>query len=483
MARRLVSIDRDTPLLLPPDLRDWVPADDPARLVVALVENLDLGAAVTNERGTGSEEYPPGMMLALLVYSYSHGVFSSRAIERGTHTHVGMRYITADMHPDHDTICKFRRKNRELVRSAFAGSLGLAREAGILQVGDVSIDGTKLAGAASTDSAMSGEALDAKVAAYEEEERALQATVDGLLAAAEEADSRAASPPPAPADIDTALRAARKSLRDKEACRARLQAAREEFARLKAAASEEREVYRERVRESGIGQAPKALSAEVEPADRINTTDPGTAKMKGRHGYVDGYNAQAGIDSNGGGSGLLLSAYVTRQTSDRLQVEANARELEANLGRGAVNTMSGDRGYDNTHQIAEVERRRGGPTVLCLQQRGRGEAQAQAGQSESGDGGTKRQTAQRGRRRKTWELRARQRRRLDLPGNRARRKRRGVTIEPAFGVIKEQMGFKRFSLRGLEKADTEWRLVALAYNVRKLSRDPRWAAALGCGGA
>ena len=156
MAARFVNIDHDTPLLLPPDLRDWVGPDHMVHFIMDAVDALDLGAAHVNIRGTGSAQYPPSMMLGLLIYCYANGTFTSRRIETLTHENVAVRLLCADTHPDHDTICKFRRENEELLKSAFHGVLELAAEAKVLRVGDldVSVDGTKLLANASKHSAI-----------------------------------------------------------------------------------------------------------------------------------------------------------------------------------------------------------------------------------------------------------------------------------------------------------------------------------------
>ena len=151
MAERLVNIDRDTPLLLPPDLREWVPEDDMVHFVIEAVERMTLPSLKINRRGTGSEQYPPRMMLALLIYCYAQGIFGSRRIERATYRDVAVRYLTGDTHPDHDTICTFRRENLEALSEAFLGVLQLARQMGVLKVGAVSVDGTHVAANASKD--------------------------------------------------------------------------------------------------------------------------------------------------------------------------------------------------------------------------------------------------------------------------------------------------------------------------------------------
>ena len=126
MATRFVNIDRDTPLLLPPDLRDWVPADHLAHFILDAVEELDLRQVKVNTRGTGDAQYPPTMMLGLLIYSYATGCFGSRRIEQSTFENIAVRLLTADTHPDHDTICAFRRENRPLVSECFVKVLQMA---------------------------------------------------------------------------------------------------------------------------------------------------------------------------------------------------------------------------------------------------------------------------------------------------------------------------------------------------------------------
>ena len=146
MPARLVHIDHDTPLLLPPDLRDWVPGDHLVHFIMDALGLLDLGAARVNHSGSGSAQYPPSLMLGLLIYSYATGTFSSRRIERNTHEQVAVRLLCADHHPDHDSICAFRRENRALLASSFHQVLESAARIRVLRVGDVTLalDGTKI---------------------------------------------------------------------------------------------------------------------------------------------------------------------------------------------------------------------------------------------------------------------------------------------------------------------------------------------------
>ena len=142
MMSNFVGGNRDQRFLLPPDLRDWIPEDDLAHFVLEAVERVEMGRFKVNERGTGDAQYHPRMMLALLIYCYANGIFSSRRIERATYRDIGVRFVAANTHPDHDTLCKFRRENGRAVSESFLQVLLLARELKLLKVGMVSVDGT-----------------------------------------------------------------------------------------------------------------------------------------------------------------------------------------------------------------------------------------------------------------------------------------------------------------------------------------------------
>jgi transposase len=183
MAERLINVDRATPMLLPPDLRDWVAGNDLALLILEAVELCDLRGAARNVRGSGSAQYPPGMMVALLLYGYASGTFSSRRIERATDESVAVRYLCANHHPDHDTIAHFRRQNGGLFARCFATVVQLAREAGLLRLAAISLDGTRLAGAASKNSVRTLGQIEAEL-------RELESQGASLLGQAEAADRR-----------------------------------------------------------------------------------------------------------------------------------------------------------------------------------------------------------------------------------------------------------------------------------------------------
>jgi transposase len=186
MCEGLVNVDRETPMLLPADLREWVPADDLVHFVISAVETMKLPALSVNQRGSGSRQYPPRMMLGLVIYCYANGQMSSRRIQRATDRDLAVRYLTGDTHPDHDSICAFRRENSEAVKQVFLELLHLAREMGLLKVGTVSVDGTHIKANASKH----------KRVRYDRAgdlEQKLRQDIEELLAQAEKTDSEGAA--------------------------------------------------------------------------------------------------------------------------------------------------------------------------------------------------------------------------------------------------------------------------------------------------
>lgn len=281
MSVRFVNIDRETPMLLPPDLREWVREDDLAHFVLEAMETVPGDLAAINHRGSGSEQYPPGMMMALLLYCYASGIFSSRRIEAATHRHVSVRYIAGNTHPDHDTIATFRRVNKELVRGSFVRVLELARELGLLQLGSVVVDGTKVWANGAKRATLSAAQVEKQLGFLEQQ-------AEELLSKAEAADAQE------PDQGDCLPR----ELADRAQRRARLEAARlalEEKAqeRTRAAVKE-----RERAQREGCERGHPVPTPQVRASDQVNTTDPQSAlQPTAREGFIQGYNAQAAVSA------------------------------------------------------------------------------------------------------------------------------------------------------------------------------------------
>ena len=413
-------------MLLPPDLREWVADNELARFVIEAVELSDLSAAQLNLRGTGSEQYPPGMMLGLLIYCYATGLFSSRRIERATYDSVAVRYLCGNEHPDHDTIASFRRRNAALVRAVFVRVLELAREVGLLRMGTVSIDGTKLAGSASKRATVSARELEARLGA-------LGKQVDQRLGEAEAADQGEQEDPGAlPAELsDRATRRA-KLLAAKQVLHAREQA------------------RAERIKAGEQQDSRKANSRG--PQVNLNDPESGLMAASGGH-FVQGYNAQAVVDAEG--SRLILGARVSQESNDRRELAADVEAIPPELGQPTA--VLADSGYDHSGQIEAVQARTGA-LVYCPPQASRQAAKA-AGAKHWRNAA----------RRKVNEARALMRARLESAQGRSLYARRQVVSEPVFAALKNVLGFRRFNMRGLKKAELEWQLVSLAYNCRILS--------------
>jgi transposase len=449
MSAKFVNIDRDTPLLLPPDLRDWVGAGHMVHFVMDAVEALDLSSAHVNERGTGSAQYPPSMMLGLLIYSYATGTFSSRRIEQQTYENVAVRLLCADTHPDHDSICKFRRENKELLAGCFHQVLELAAEARILKVGEltVSIDGTKLLANASKHSAMSHDRIEQQLKVAEDQ-------IGELLAKAEEADSTPLQDGLSiPDEIKrredriTKLREAKRVIEAR--AKARFEAEQADYAaKLAAREAKEKETGRK-----SRGNKPEPPEEGPRSKDQYNFTDPESGIMKDGGSFEQCYNAQAGVEVE---SRLIVARGVTNAPNDKRQLEPTLAAVSP--AAGSVSVALVDSGYYSEKVVIAVERGGQGPTVYAAMKRhGHGRSVSQLEERPDPPAPPEGATVA--------EVMAH---RLETKAGKKLYALRKQTVEPVFGIIKEAMGFRRFSMRGREKVELEWTLVTTAYNLKRL---------------
>lgn len=445
MPASFVNVDRDTPMLLPPDLRDWVPEDDLVHFVIEAVNRLETQSFRINERGTGSKEYPPQMMLSLLIYCYAHGIFSSRRIERATYRDVAVRYLSGDTHPDHDTICLFRRKNLEAISVAFVQTLELARQVGVLKIGTVSVDGTHIKANASKD----------KNVRYDravELRQQLQKDIKGLLDQAEQADRNKEDSQKLPEEL---VRREKLLAKMDRAC---LQI--EQRAKAQAMAEMPKWEHKQATREKRKGRrkGPPARPPSQTPraGQQINLTDPdaGLMRKSKRDSYTQSYNAQAVVDADG--SQLILGQRIGTCASDANELIPSLESIPASLGK--ADRALADCGYVNREAISEVEA--GGTEVFMSVYREDAHAE------------------------RTYEYRPKNlirkpkkitdplllsmKERLESAPGKAIYAMRAKTVEPVFGIIKQAMGFRQFSLRGKQKIQGEWALVCLAYNLKRL---------------
>ena len=473
MPARYVNVDRETPMLMPPDLRDWVAKDDVTHFIVDALEQCDLGPARVNGRGSGSRQYPPGMMLGLLIFCYAHGIFSSRQIEAATYSHVSLRFLCGNEHPDHDTIATFRRENRALLENCFVTVLCLAKELNAFRrLGTISVDGTKLAARASQQSNHKVEDLEKKIGE-------LQSEIAGLMAEAERADAQEASEPSQ----------LHERLQDRAKRQRALEAAKEKLLERQRRSHEQQLSYdrgepvalpedpAERGAPSGAGPSGEAVkTSKLAPllpklrpiskrhaGQRINLVEPDSRVMCNAHGeFVQAYNVQAVVEAGEDRTQLILGIRVTSEGNDRRTLAENLVSVAAPF-RKEVKHVLADKGYDNADLIAAMEAKYG-VTVLC-------HPQNEAKEPKAGKP-IKRPKPAEERRRALAQAR---RERMEEPENKQLYRRRYASIEPVFGVLKNVLGFRRFRLFGQAKAQIEITLLAIAYNLRQLVRFTRRA--------
>jgi len=416
--------DRSQRLLLPPDLHDWVADDDLAHFIVEAVERVDISAFHVSRTGSGKAQYHPRMMLALLIYCYARGIFSSRRIEAATHRDVSVRFIAANSQPDHDTIAKFRRDNSRAFEAGFAQVLLLASEAGLLCVGTVSVDGTKIDANAAKVKSIRYDRIQVLRAKLTDD-------IAALVAQAEAAEN-------APEDDGLSLP---DEIARREVLKARLDAA---ARRLEDAAAPDHD-------DDDPDAPPPA------PDRQTNLTDPDSAVMRKsvRHEYRQAYNAQAVVDADG--SMLVLATDVLATTNDRAAVEGLMDQMAQ--GPGQPGTLLADAGYAGETVLKALHARDIDPLIAVSRQDASRVYDFKPPPKRAKP--PPRITA-------PWRLKMIEK--LQTEPAKALYRKRKQTVEPVFGILKSAIGFKTFSLRGLENVKSEWKLLTLAYNCKRLAR-------------
>ena len=430
----------DQALLLPPSVHDFVPAGHLSRLVVALVtEELDLSAILASYKGEkGQPPYHPAMMVALLLYAYAVGIYSSRRIAKACIERVDFMAIVALDAPDFRTTSEFRRRHLVALSALFVQVLKLCEQAGLVKLGHVALDGTKINANASKHKAMSYERM-------KKREPELQAEVDGWLKAAEAAD----------AAEDAAFGVDRRGdempdwVADKQARLAKIRQAKAELeaeAKAKAAAEQ---AAREKKDGDKLRPGRKAVppSDVPEPKAQRNFTDPDSRILKTKDGYIQGYNAQAAVDAQ---EQIIVAHTLSNNGNDQAQLAPLLDATKANLGRNP-DEASADAGYCSAANLRTLIRRRIKGYIATGRQKH----------------GTKSATGKRSV--KPGSLLARMNIRLKRGGHRSRYRLRKQVVEPVFGQIKQARGFRQFLLRGIDKVKAEWAMICTAHNLRKLA--------------
>ncbi|MDR2070395.1 MAG: transposase, partial [Treponema sp.] len=425
--------------------------DHLVHFIVEAVEQLDLRGFTVNITGSGSEQYPPAMMVMLPVYCYATGRMSSRVIEQATYTDVAVRYICGNTaHPDHTVICRFRSENREGFKQVFTKILVMAQEMGYLKkVGNISVDGTKIHANASKHSAVSYKRAAQMIEETEQE-------VARLIQKAEEADSR---------PLEEGLTIPEEIKRGEER-KAALEEAKREMEKRYEEAKREREgaCAEEKAGGEKGGKKKRGGRGREKPLEeyQYNFTDPESRIMKAGNGkhFEQSYNAQAAVDV---GTMLVVGEYVTNHGNDKKELKEIAGSVEGEVY--TAETVSADSGYFSEEAVKEVEQRdeqgkARGPEVYCA-------VEKQSHHRTVKDLEKQEEPAEAPAEATVKEEMAR---RLKTAEGKKVYKKRKETVEPVFGIIKQAMGFRQFLLRGLEKVNGEWELVCLGYNMKRLFR-------------
>ncbi len=431
----------DDSQLLPPSVQDYVPADHVSRLIVALVrEELDL-SAIAGRYGSvlGQPPFDPRLMTALLLHGYASGLYSSRRIAKAAVERADFMMIVAGDPPDFRTISEFRRRHLQALAALFVQVLKLAEKTGLVKLGHVALDGTKIKANASKHKAMS-------YARMKQREAELAAEVDRWLKAAEAAD----------AEEDKRYGSKRGDempdwVADKQKRLAKIRAAKAELEAEAKAAAEAEERRRAAAEEKRIAQGRKKSGRTPAPPKREpdgktqrNFTDPESRILKTKDGYIQGYNAQAAVDAE---AQIIVAHSLTESMSDQDQLVPLIDGIKNALGR-KPKEASADAGYCSEANLAALA----GREVSAYVATGRAKHAAQGNRKISGP------------------LTKAMRDKLKRAGWRSRYRLRKQIVEPVFGQIKQARGFRQFLLRGIEKVKAEWALICTAHNLTKLAR-------------
>lgn len=441
-------IDRDTDYLLPPSVQDWLPESHLARYIVDVVEGLDLSELERVYAGRGSAAYHPAMLLSLLIYGYATGTFSSRKIERATHDSVAFRYIACNRHPDHDTLANFRKRFHKEFSDIFVQVLQVARENQLSAFGTVSLDGSKIHANASRHSALS-------YGHIEKIEVQLKEEVQKLLALGEAADQ---SLVPDGMSLPDEIQRREDRLTAIAAAKAKILArAEERHAREKAEYDTKMAARAAKEAETGRkpgGRKPKAPDPSPRTEDQVNLTDEESRIMKVSGGGFDQcYNAQAVVDAE---SMLVMVAQVTNATNDKEQIAPMVEAIRAlPAGLKQPERLLADTGYYSGKNI-DTCRAAGIEPLIAVARDGHYPHWRERFEEPAPLPGPVTHVEQ-------------MRHALKTKAGRAAYALRKQTVEPVFGIIKSVMGFRQFLMRGLVNAQTEWSLVCMAWNLKRMA--------------
>jgi transposase len=431
----------DQVLLLPPSVHDFVAPGHLSRFIVALVtEELDLSAILASYRGErGQPPYHPAMMVALLLYSYAVGVYSSRRIAKACAERVDFMAIVALDGPDFRTISEFRRRHLAALSALFVQVLKLCEQAGLVKLGHVALDGTKIKANASKHKAMSYDRMTKR-------EAELEAEVAGWLAAAEAADAeedKAFGADKRGDEMPDWVANKQKRLAKIREAKAALEAEAKAKAQAEKAAREKEDAGHPR---PGRKAAPPSDVPEAK-AQR-NFTDPESRIMKTKDGFIQGYNAQAAVDA---ACQVIVAHGLSNASNDHQQLAPMLDAIETNAGE-LPDEFSADAGYCSEANLEHLAQKRVNGYVATGRQK-HGEAAATGERTY-----------------RTGSRTAAMATKLRRAGRRSRYRLRKQVVEPVFGQIKQARGFRQFLMRGIEKVTAEWAMICTVHNILKLAK-------------
>ena len=445
-------------LLFPPSLHDWLPDNHLARFLADVVNALDLDAIYLsyNEKdGRGMSAYAPAMMVRVLLYGYATGIYSSRKIQAKSYDDVAFRFLSADEHPDHSTLAEFRKRHLHALAGLFTQALQLCAKAGLVKLGHVAIDGTKIKANASKHKAMS-------YGRMSETELRLKQEVEALLKQAEQTDAaedakygkdkRGDELPEELSRRESRLKKIQQAKAELEQEAAEKAEQERAEAETKLAARKEKEEKTGKKPRGREPQIPDTGPAQPDAKAQRNFTDSESRIMPdgaNKGSFLQGYNAQAAVDST---AQVIVAAEITQQANDSRQLLPMLKQVEANMGR-KPDVVSADAGYWS--EANATDETVAGIDLHIATGRVKHDQTMTTASGPPPESATPKQAMQH---------------KLRTEAGRAVYKRRKAIVEPVFGQIKEQRGFRRFSLRGLEKARAEWKLVCATANLLKLFR-------------
>ena len=445
MANFFREPDRRQRFLLPVDMADWVPETDMVHLLLDAVAVMDLLAFEKHytQRGSGAPPFAPWLMVCVLIYAYANGHRSSRKIERLCERDAGFRLIVGDEVPDHSVIARFRKRHRQEFEALFVAILKLCHAAGLVRLGVVALDGTKVRANAALSANRTARSLEAEVAAMVSEAEAADTAEDALLG-----DERGD-------EVPAALRDASGRPARLRACLDRLRAEAQTEAARQQEKIDARAVEEEASGKKKRGRKPKPADAGVDEQAKANVTDPDSRIMKGRKGYLQGYNAQAVVSAGQ----IILAADVTNEANDIHQlapmIDKTLAMMEAVTGdEVALGVGLFDAGYWSEANVA-TEAAECEYLIATTKDWKQRKAMRDA-------------PPPRGRMPKNLSARDRMDRKLLTRRGRALYRLRGQTVEPVFGQMKEAQGADRFMMRGDAETRGEWTLHCSAHNFKKL---------------